>query len=112
MKHINNEVVVIISNKLQIPLYEDEWNKVLKVNQELLIKFDAHSKNLNLSDGTRINNFKAILRFAKGLKKSFKFVKKEDINTYFLRVNGASICKINYMYTLKSYFDGWIKLRF
>lgn len=103
MKHNDKDVIVINSNGLKIGLLKKEWNKAIKENQELIIKFDAHSKNLNLSDTTRICNFKTILRFAKVLKKSFKDVTKEDINNYFLKVKGKDTCKVNYMFTLKKY---------
>jgi hypothetical protein len=108
MGHFDKEVIVISSNGLKINLHKEEWEKVIKENQKLLIDFDAHSKNLNLSYTIRISNFKTILRFGKILKKPFKGVTKEDINKYFLNVKGGDTCKVNYMFTLKSFTDGSI----
>jgi site-specific recombinase XerD len=110
MGHFNKEVIVVNSNSLKINLHKEEWEKVIKENQKLLIDFDAHSKNLNLSNTTRISNFRTILRFGKILKKSFKDVTKEDINKYFLNVKAGDTCKVNYMFTLRKFFRWLNKL--
>jgi hypothetical protein len=107
MKHRNKSVVVVNSNGLKIRLHENEWNKVTKENQQILIDFDGHSKNLNLRKTTRANNFRTLLRFAKGLQKSLKEVTKKDINDYFSDIEVCNITKQTYFPTLMKFYR-WI----
>ena len=102
MKHTNKEVVEIISRGLNIKLHEEEWNKIIKENQGLLIVYDEHSKlNIGLKDTTRVNNFKTLLRLVKGLDKSFREITKSDINDYFKSINLNGITKLTYYHTFR-----------
>ena len=108
MNHNGLPIIVVTSNKLKIPLVEEEWNKVIKENQQLLIAFDEHSKDLELRETTRINDFKTLIRLGKGLKKSFRVVEEEDIKSYLRKIDAGRSTKNVYIHTFRKFFR-WLE---
>lgn len=108
MNHNGLSIIVVTSNKLTIPLVENEWNKLIKENQDLLIAFDEHSKDLELRETTRINDFKTLMRLGKELKKSFKVLEEEDIKQYFRKIDAGRSTKNVYLHTFNKFFR-WLE---
>ena len=57
---------------------------------------------------TRINDFKTLIRLGKGLKKSFRVMEEEDINSYFRNINAGKATKNVYLHTFNKFFR-WLE---
>lgn len=103
------ERIIVQFNGMSVGLVKTEWEKVILANQQTIIDFDGHSKDLELEPPTRTNDIKTLIRFAKTINKPFKKLLQEDINGYIRSLNCSKNTKVYYLRTLGKFLR-WLKL--